>query len=943
MPEFTPYHSQYLAHRLTLEGVGDEGFARSLSTARVEMKPHQIDAALFALKSPLSKGAILADEVGLGKTIEAGLVIAQRWAERRRRILLIVPASLRKQWTQELHDKFSLESEILESKTYRELKKSGKARPFDAGAKVVVASYEFAARQADEIALVAWDLVVFDEAHRLRNVYKKNGSARAKQLRSALQERFKVLLTATPLQNSLLELFGLVSVVDDRFFGDENAFKVQYSKNASAATLPMLRERLKSICRRTLRRQVLEAGHINYTKRLSHTFQFEPHDREAQLYEIVSAYLQRPGTYAFGEKANQLVILVYRKILGSSTAALVQTLENTLQTLKARRPADFGVVADIDTVEEIAEEADEDSETSVEPIDEEKLASEIEEVEGFVRLARSIAANAKGEKLVGVLPSVLDEIVQRGGNRKAVIFTESVRTQRYLRDLLSENGFRDEIILMNGSNNDPESQSAYADWTARHKGTEAISGSKSADMKAAIVDAFRDRKSILIATESGAEGINLQFCSLVVNFDLPWNPQRVEQRIGRCHRYGQKIDVTVVNFLNLKNHAEIRVHELLEQKFKLFDGVFGASDEVLGAIASGVDFERKVLEIVQASRTEEEINAAFAQLEAELQESIASDMLETREKILTHMDADVVRLLKERDRQIEGVMNAFDQRLMTLARAELPEARFHADKTPRFDWDGVTYTTEWPLADENGWRFFRLSDGNLATEIAERAKARALQSASIIFSYAPQLHGVLADVEKQRGRKGWLKASMLTLKSARQPIQHLLLAAVTDGGEAIDEETLDRFFLLPGRIQSQDSDLAPALIEERETLLQRNRLNEAAERNAAFLSEETEKLDAYAEDLEKALDAEIKALDAEIKDKRKALRAAGDIGIEEKIAAQREIKKLEGRKDDLNFEKYERRKQLRRQVEDMLDEVEKSLRLAPALAPLFAIRWEIEE
>jgi SNF2 family DNA or RNA helicase len=157
------------------------------------MKPHQVDAALFALKSPLSKGAILADEVGLGKTIEAGLVIAQRWAEQRRRILLIVPASLRKQWTQELQSKFSILSEILESKGYRERQKAGVRKPFEVSGKVVVTSYEFAARQADEIASIPWDLVVFDEAHRLRNVFKKNGSQRAKQLRRALQERFKIL------------------------------------------------------------------------------------------------------------------------------------------------------------------------------------------------------------------------------------------------------------------------------------------------------------------------------------------------------------------------------------------------------------------------------------------------------------------------------------------------------------------------------------------------------------------------------------------------------------------------------------------------------------------------------------------------------------------------------------------------------------------------------
>jgi SNF2 family DNA or RNA helicase len=142
MASFTPYHSQFFAHRVTLEGVSDDSFAKSLSTARVEMNPHQVDAALFALQPPIPRGAILADEVGLGKTIEAGLVIAQRWAERKRRILLIVPASLRKQWTQELFDKFGLSSVILEAKNFRERQKQGHRRPFEVENAIVVTSYE---------------------------------------------------------------------------------------------------------------------------------------------------------------------------------------------------------------------------------------------------------------------------------------------------------------------------------------------------------------------------------------------------------------------------------------------------------------------------------------------------------------------------------------------------------------------------------------------------------------------------------------------------------------------------------------------------------------------------------------------------------------------------------------------------------------------------------
>jgi hypothetical protein len=168
---YTPHQSTYLAYRITLEGRGEDAFAKSLSSARVETKPHQVDASLFALHSLLSRGVILADEVGLGKAIEASLVIAQRWAERRRRILLIVPASLRKQWQQELREKFSLPSTILETKTFRDAEKAGRIRPFDVTDAIIITSYEFAARRADDVRLSPWDLVIFDEAHRLRNVY----------------------------------------------------------------------------------------------------------------------------------------------------------------------------------------------------------------------------------------------------------------------------------------------------------------------------------------------------------------------------------------------------------------------------------------------------------------------------------------------------------------------------------------------------------------------------------------------------------------------------------------------------------------------------------------------------------------------------------------------------------------------------------------------------
>ena len=357
LPNFSQYQSQFFAHRITLEGVSEDAFAKSLSTARVEMNPHQVDAALFALQPPIPRGAILADEVGLGKTIEAGLVIAQRWAERKRRILLIVPASLRKQWTQELFEKFGLRSVILEAKNYRERQKQGPRRPFELDDGIVVTSYEFGATKAAELALTEWDLVVFDEAHRLRNVFRKGASKRAKALRDALKDRFKLLLTATPLQNSLMELYGLVSIVDERLFGDETSFKANYGgARVEPASLLMLRDRLKPVCRRTLRKDVQEAGHINYTRRIPATFKFEPGAKEVQLYESLSEFLRRKDTVAFGAKPNQLVTLVIRKILGSSTFAIADTLVSIIDRLKALTRVEMDDVSDIDTVDELAEE-----------------------------------------------------------------------------------------------------------------------------------------------------------------------------------------------------------------------------------------------------------------------------------------------------------------------------------------------------------------------------------------------------------------------------------------------------------------------------------------------------------------------------------------------------------------------------------------------------------
>src|SRR6516165_10382062 len=328
----TAYHAKYFAYELTKRCASDsmEKLAASLADAQVDLNPHQVEAALFAFRSPLSKGAILADEVGLGKTIEAGILLSQRWAERKRRILIIVPASLRKQWHQELSEKFFLPSVILETKTFNDQIKARNLNPFDRP-EIVICSYQFARSKEPYLRQVAWNLAVIDEAHRLRNVYKPSNKI-GNAIKSALAPFDKLLLTATPLQNSLQELFGLVSIIDEHIFGDIKSFRSQFSRLEAEADFRSLRERLNPICQRTLRRQVLE--YIPFTNRIALVEEFIPSEAEQKLYNLVSDYLQCQHLYALPASQRQLMTLILRRLLASSTFAIAGTLKGLADKLE---------------------------------------------------------------------------------------------------------------------------------------------------------------------------------------------------------------------------------------------------------------------------------------------------------------------------------------------------------------------------------------------------------------------------------------------------------------------------------------------------------------------------------------------------------------------------------------------------------------------------------
>ena len=688
IPKLTAYQQKFIAWQLDRRhsSSDDDKFTSVLAEAQVDLNPHQVDAAIFAFKSPLSKGAILADEVGLGKTIEAALVISQQWAERHRHILIITPATLRKQWSMELEEKFFLPSVILESKNFNRILAETYSNPFNDKSYIIICSYQFAKKQILHIERVSWDLVVFDEAHKLRNVYKSSNKT-ALILREGLKSYKKLLLTATPLQNNAKELYGLISIIDDNYFGSLKSFNNRYGKTElrNESTYKELRNRIQPIIHRTLRSDVQE--YVKYTERKAMVQEYYPSEDEQTLDEMVSEYLQRDECFGIPRSQRSLITLVLHKLLSSSTFAIAGTLQTIIERLEnivknntSSDNEDASLMDNItNDIEEIDEYEDEWTDEEDEEFDEEEkekrtyTAEEIEEIKSEINdlkaihsLALGIAENTKGECLLQALKIAFEEKRKNGQPEKALIFTESNRTQQYLKQLLESNGYAGRILLFNGSNTDPKSKEIYSAWKERYAGTSRITGSLTADKRQALVDYFRNDAQIMIATEAASEGINLQFCSLVVNFDLPWNPQRVEQRIGRCHRYGQKNDVVVVNFINKANRADQRVYELLDQKYKLFKGVFGSSDEVLGSTMDGIDFEHRVLNIYQTCRTTEEIDTAFDRLQEEMHQEIEEVFDKARTQLIENFDRDVVNKLRIRKAADEHALSQFHQLLWQL-------------------------------------------------------------------------------------------------------------------------------------------------------------------------------------------------------------------------------------------------------------------------------------
>jgi ERCC4-related helicase len=955
--KITEYHAKYFAHELSIlhANNGVDRLSQSLFDACVDLNPHQIEAALFALENPLNKGVVLADEVGLGKTIEAGLVLCQYWAERKRKLLIICPASLRRQWAQELMDKFNLPSQILDARTFNQLQKDGIYNPLN-NKQVVVMSYNYAARLEEQLVGQAWDLVVIDEAHKLRNAHRDSNKI-GQALRRALFGRKKLLLTATPLQNSLMELYGMTTLIDEHIFGDDKAFRKQFMQGDSDQL--ELKKRLSHFVKRTLRKQVLE--YVKYTQRKAITIPFTPSEKELALYDAVSSILEKEDSYALPKRQRHLTGLILRKLLASSSFAVLNTLEVMQRRLidlkNSKKKLTDDLILEIIEDDDIETDyLDEDDLQAIVPeehveeaIDHQKLTLEIKELGAYIQQAQNISNDEKANALLKALSLGFEQMRTMGAAQKAIIFTESKRTQAYLAAFLAEHGYKNKLVIFSGSNNHPEATQIYQQWQQTYAGSDRITGSPQVDRRTALIDYFRDSAEIMIATEAAAEGVNLQFCSLLINYDLPWNPQRVEQRIGRCHRYGQKFDVVVINFVNQRNYADQRVLELLSEKFNLFDGVFGASDSVLGSLESGVDFEKRIQQIYQECRSPEEIESAFAALQKELEADINQKMQQTQQVLLEHFDEDIHDLLKIKLDQAKERLDKVGRWFWAVTTHQLQQKAIFSEaeysftltaqvaEQPPGKYQFIRRGDEQAQTTDTHTRLYRISHP-LGEYVIDNAKAALTPRRTLTFNYQ-QHDGKVSVAEKLQGQAGWISLHLLSIEAFNIE-QHLVFTGITDAGQVIDSEACKKLFNLGAEATESAELLAiPDKLRDTQTRNIEAQLAIAMDTNNKYFQDERDKLDKWADDKMLAAEQALTDTKNQIKSLKRESRHA--VSVDEQQQFQQQLKDLELKQRRLRQNIWDVEDSIAEKRDELIAALEARMKQKTDIKELFTVRWNV--
>jgi superfamily II DNA or RNA helicase len=655
------FELRLFAERISHEQGRLSGAVSALSSTRATLMPHQVRVAHWAVHNPFTRGLVLADEVGLGKTVEAAIIMKELICRGKgSRILILVPAKLVGQWQHELREKINEEFHILTGKEVRELAADSRSPWVEHNR--VLASIELARtfRLADSkgsmgIGLRPWDVLVVDEAHCVKDATSANY-----HLVSQIPREHTLFLTATPIRNYAWDLFHLATVLETREekpLGTKYSFRKTFLRDGKGLQIKNAQELAERLQKFLIRNTKARVPEIYQVKRVGRTFHFQPGEEEAAFQTQAEDYiygLYRDGRSYRGEFYKVLLATALRKLAASSRQAVLPTLEARKQRLEELLALGLpegaaDALADVDDAGPVNES--EVPEAIAQPVLKqrtapeklERMREEVRDLTALLAESAGVTANAKLEALLGALRGLL--LPQE---EKVLVFTEYKRTQHMLVTALAQAGYRVEAFhgglphARPGANGPQKSR--------RPAGTREEVFVRFQQPGPAGVQ-------ILVATEAAAEGLNLQFCHVVVNYDLPWNPQRIEQRVGRVHRIGQTRDVLVVN-LAAQGSIDDELLVLLQEKIRLFNTVLGESELILGAIdeAQVLNFEEKLMEIAAQARGPDEVRRAMVKFRADM-DAVLRDRQDRMRQELRDFDDRVTDHLT----QVPTVPNAVQQ------------------------------------------------------------------------------------------------------------------------------------------------------------------------------------------------------------------------------------------------------------------------------------------
>jgi superfamily II DNA or RNA helicase len=952
-----PIQRRLAAEELVRRRRSDEHARLALAQrqGRIDPNPHQVDAVMFALARIPEGGCILADEVGLGKTIEAGLVVAQLLAEGKRRVLIVVPKPLLGQWEEELYSLFGIEARI------------GRAHPEAfAGEGVFIVGRELAGTETVSRMLASgepFDLVVIDEAHELFSGiyrrYDRQGEHKEESKEAVVAHRVReaiggapvLLLTATPIQNSLAELWGLVQYVEPTgtLLGNLDTFRKVFAP-ADDATIAdgqdeELRRRMASVCRRTLRRQAQEFLERPFVRRHCRMFEYSMQADERALYDDVTRWLLEPNLVAFSGVSSHLLLLGFHRRMASSTAALAASLERVcvrLEHIVSGAPVDDVALREfLADLEEDEDDTSDAASAEAQPIDLARARAELERVRTFARRARRLGPGAKADALLRALRQL--------GDRKVLVFTESIATQDFLFELLTANGFAPtDVTLFRGTNDSRRAKQALEHWRAENP--QSGNAPRDIGVRLALLHEFKTSSRVMIATEAGAKGLNLQFCDVVVNYDLPWNPQRIEQRIGRCHRYGQENDVTVVNFISADNEADRLTFEILARKLDLFGRVLDSSDHVLHEPATdapetiagslGVALERELQRIHEQARSKEQMVRELEGLRDNMDErrrTLEDGWHRAASLIQSRLDADVQRVFRRiRDdlpESLAGVDRAVDHVVSGYLEARaIPHGRSNADGRILLDVEGERFVIGSAKGIE-GAEPLHLGHRLVAKSIEDARRASAEVKAVQIDT--AQASPELRELRGRRGRLVIAKVGYTGFES----VDRLIVLAVCDGVAL--EMDLGRALVKLPMVATPDvsSDVPNELIED-------------ALEEAVFLDQEEveagerAKFEAALARLERSVEDRVLILRRRITEleKRKAIAIAERdraLSVEAREHAQRKLSNLEEAASELDVALVEMEQRTEEMYRTRRESLTSRRTHGPSVERLVDVRFEI--